>query len=128
MARTKTSKSDANVVQESFDMLNEAEAVTENRAVALLSSVKSGAQAAQNAAAQVGPAVGNGLRAVAYKGIYSVAYGFTFGVLMAGKIVPENGFVSNAINEGNSAAKVAFDERESRLQTQAEESATVLSA
>ena len=128
MARTKTSKSDTNVVQESVDMLNEPEAVTENRAVALLTSVKSSAQAAQHAAAQVGPALGNGLRAAAYKGIYSAAYGLTFGVLMVGKIVPASGFVSNAINEGNSAAKLAFDERETRLQSQAEESTAVLSA
>ena len=128
MARTRTSKSDTNVVQESVDMLNDVEAATENRAVALLTSVKSSAQAAQHAAAQVGPAVGNGLRAAAYKGIYSVAYGLTFGVLMAGKVIPVGGFVSNAINEGNSAAKLAFDEREDRLQTQAEESASALSA
>lgn len=128
MARTKTSKSDANVVQDSVDMLNESEVISENRAVALLSTVKSSAQAAQQAAAQVGPAVGNGLRAAAYRGIYSVAYGFTFGVLLAGKIIPASGFVADAVHEGNSAAKLAFDEREARIKTQAEESAAALSA
>ena len=128
MARTKTSKSDANVVQESVDMLNESEVISENRSIALLSSVKSGAQAAQQAAAQVGPAVGNGLRAAAYKGIYSLAYGFTFGVLLAGKMMPAGGFVADAVNDGNTAAKLAFDEREARIKTQAEESAAALSA
>lgn len=128
MARAKTIKSDTNVVQESVDMLNENETVTEGRAVTILASVKSGAQAAQNAAAQVGPAVGNGLRTVAYKGIYGVAYGFTFGVLLAGKVIPVGGFVSNAINDGNSAAKGAFQDREARLEAKAAESAAALSA
>ncbi len=130
MARTKTSKSETEVLQESVEMLNvtDAEPVTESRAVAILSSVRSSAQAAQHAAAQVGPAVGNGLRSAAYQGIYSVAYGFTFGVLMAGKVIPKSGFVTNAIQDGNSAAKVAFDEREARLQEQAEGSTAALRA
>ena len=55
MARTKTSKSDANVVQDSVDMLNESEVISENRAVALLSTVKSSAQAAQQAQQELHP-------------------------------------------------------------------------
>jgi hypothetical protein len=128
MVRTKTSKPDTSDVQASVDMLNEVETVTESRGVALLATVKTGAQAAQQAAAQVGPAVGNGLRAAAYQGIYSVAYGLTFGVLMAGKVIPVSGFITNAVNDGNSAAKVAFNEREARLQTQAEEAQVALNA
>ena len=130
MARIKTSKSETDLLQEDLEILNvaEPEIGTESRAVAILSSVKSSAQAAQNAAAQVGPAVGNGLRSAAYKGIYSVAYGFTFGILMAGKVIPVTFFVTNAIQDGNSAAKSAFDSREARLQERAEESSAALSA
>jgi hypothetical protein len=57
-----------------------------------------------------------------------VAYGLTFGVLMAGKVIPVSGFITNAVNDGNSAAKVAFNEREARLQTQAEEAQVALNA
>ncbi len=128
MARAKTIKSGVNAVQESVDMLADPEAQTESRAVTLLASVKSSAQAAQHAAAQVGPTVGRGLQAAAYQGIYNISYGLTFGILLAGKVIPFGGFVSHAIHDGNTAAKVAFTEREVRLQSDGPEEGATLSA
>lgn len=128
MARAKTIKSDVDAVQASVDMLTNVEAQTESRAVTLLASVKSSAQAAQHAAAQVGPTVGRGLQVAAYQGIYNISYGLTFGILLAGKVLPFGGFVSSAIHDGNTAAKVAFNEREVRLQPDGPDTGATLSA
>lgn len=120
MARTKSSKSEE-VLQGSLDLSQEGTAETldsEGRSSGLLMSVKSGAQAAQAAASQIGPSVSSGLRTVAYRGVYSVAYGVTFGLLLAEKLIPVKGFVADAIQEGNSAAKLAFKAHEERKEAE----------
>jgi hypothetical protein len=49
---------------------------------------------------------------VAYKGIYYVSYGVTFGALVAAKIVPTDSLVAHAAKDGAAAAKAAFNEQE----------------
>lgn len=113
MARTRSSKSDE-VIVEILDQENGEMNAAESRPMGLLMSVKSGAQAAQAAASQIGPSVSSGLRTVAYHGVYGVAYGVTFGLLLAEKLIPVKGFVAEAIQEGNSAAKAAFNAQQAR--------------
>lgn len=108
MARSKTIKSEVSeeaVMGVETDALGE----TKRQPGRLLMNVKSGAQAAVS---QIGPSVSGGLRVAAYRGIYSVAYGVTFGLLLAEKLIPVKGFVAEAIEEGHTAAKEAFAARE----------------
>jgi len=71
-------------------------------------SMKSGANAAQEAAAKFVPTVGENIRKVAYKGIYYVSFGATFGALVMAKLVPADSFVGHALIDGAVAAKDAF--------------------
>jgi|GEM_PF-5454081 len=77
----------------------------------LLDSVKAGAAAAQTAVANIVPTVGKGMQQALYNGVYVVSYGVTFGALVVSSLVPSNSFVSQALNDGSSAAKETFKKR-----------------
>ena len=74
----------------------------------VVESMKSGASAAQEAAAKFVPAVGENIRKAAYKGIYYVSFGATFSALVVAKLVPADSFVGHALIDGAVAAKGAF--------------------
>lgn len=76
----------------------------------IIDSVRAGALAAREAAAQFAPAVGQRIRKTAYRGIYYVSFGVTFGALAVAKLVPSDSFVGHAIADGAGAAKEAFVE------------------
>lgn len=121
MARTKTIKSD--VPEEAvLGVETDAGAESKRQPGRLLMNVKTGAQAAVS---QIGPSVTGGLRTAAYRGIYTVAYGVTFGLLLAEKLIPVKGFVAEAIDEGHTAAKLAFAAREAARADEAHDSAVL---
>lgn len=123
MARTKSIKSDESL-QEAMQSPAEAAQDAVGSPGRLLMNVKTGAQAAVS---QIGPSVSGGIKVIAYRGIYSVAYGVTFGLLMAEKLIPVRGFVAEAIQDGNSAARQAFLARNAEDAVQTRD-ASVLSA
>lgn len=86
----------------------EAESLIQGNLV--VESVRSGAAAAQEAVTRFVPAVGDGLRKVAYQGIYGVSFGVTFGALLVARLVPKESFVGHALADGAAAAKVAIHE------------------
>jgi len=77
---------------------------------AVVQSVKAGAEAAEQAANRFGA----GFRKVAYRGVYYVSFGATFGALVAARLVPQGSWVGDAIADGASAARQAFREQAAR--------------
>jgi hypothetical protein len=97
-------------VQEMDDTVNEtvmAEAIEAEPENAVYAVVMSGVSRAQEAFKAV-PNVGENVRKVAYKGIYYVSFGATFGALVVAQLVPSESFVGQAMAEGAKAAKASF--------------------
>lgn len=90
---------------------------------AVVESVRSGAAAAQEAVTRFVPAVGDGLRKAAYRGIYGVSFGVTFGALLVAKLVPKESFVGHAIADGAATAQVAVHELDEKSAATAEHDA-----
>lgn len=82
-----------------------AEEIQQNR---VIKSVKAGAGAAKEAVANFVPGVGQGIRNVAYKGVYYASFGVTFGALAVASLVPSSSFVGHAIAEGAKDAEATF--------------------
>lgn len=89
----------------------------------VVDSVRSGAHAAQEAAARFVPTVGAGLRKATYMGLYYVSFGATFTALVAASMIPSKGFVRTALSDGAEAARGAY--RQSRQKEIIHEADTV---
>ena len=98
------------------------EAEPENTVYAV---VMSGVSKAQEAFKAV-PNVGEGVRKVAFKGIYYASFGVTFGALVVAQLVPTESFVGQAMAEGAKAAKASFRrQRAAEVARQAEEASAM---
>lgn len=103
-------------------VMAEAEAEPENAVYAV---VMSGVSKAQEAFKAV-PNVGEGVRKVAFKGIYYASFGVTFGALVVAQLVPTESFVGQAMAEGAKAAKASFRrQRAAEVARQAEEASAM---
>jgi hypothetical protein len=75
---------------------------------AVIRSFKAGAGAAKDAITNLAPAVGKGIRQVAYKGVYYISFGATFGALTVASLVPIDSFIGEAIAQGAKDAEASF--------------------
>lgn len=92
---------------------------------AVYAVVMSGVSKAQEAFKAV-PNVGEGVRKVAFKGIYYASFGVTFGALVVAQLVPTESFVGQAMAEGAKAAKASFRrQRAAEVARQAEEASAM---
>jgi hypothetical protein len=84
----------------------------EEGSTSLVKAITEGAAGACSAAANIVPATGKVVRKTVYSGFYYVTYGVVFSSLMIGSLIPTNNAMGEGVQDGVSAARKAFKERQ----------------